>query len=74
MAEKVLNVTNLVCRNDISSNWKIKNPVLKKGELGLEVDTALMKIGDGATAWKDLSYAVVAALTTDDIDDLFTNA
>ena len=74
MAERVFNVTNLVCRNDISLNWKIKNPVLKKGELGLEVDTTLMKIGDGSTAWNSLDYSGVTALTTDDIDDLFANA
>lgn len=74
MAEKVLKVTNLVCRNDTALNWRLKNPLLKKGEMGLEVDTSLMKIGDGKTVWNSLGYSGVSALTTDDIDNLFANA
>lgn len=74
MAEKILNIAGLVCRNDVSSNWKIKNPILKRGEQGLELDTGLTKIGDGVTAWKELDYTGVTTLTADDIDELFENA
>lgn len=38
-------------------NWKTLNPVLLKGELGIEAGTLRIKIGDGAHAWNDLPYA-----------------
>lgn len=44
-------------RNDTAENWTTKNPTLSKGEFGVENDTNKFKIGDGATAWKELAYA-----------------
>lgn len=32
------------------------NPVLHDGEIGVETDTHQFKLGDGVTAWNDLSY------------------
>lgn len=49
--------TKLVIRNDSAENWTTKNPVLLKGELGIEIDTNLFKIGDGTSAWAALPYA-----------------
>ena len=43
-------------RNDTSTNWATKNPVLQNGELGIENDTRLVKVGDGVTSWTDLKY------------------
>lgn len=43
-------------RRDSSTNWTSTNPVLAQGEMGLELDTGFMKIGDGSTAWTSLSY------------------
>lgn len=43
-------------RNDTAANWTSSNPTLAAGELGIETDTSLMKIGDGTTAWTSLSY------------------
>lgn len=74
MAEKTIKIANLVCRNDTALNWRLKNPTLKKGELGLEVNTSLMKIGDGVTPWNNLPYAGAEALTTDELDELYANA
>ena len=74
MAEKIIKVSNLVCRNDTALNWKLKNPILKRGELGLEVDTSLMKMGDGVTYWNSLGYSGVTALTTDELDDIYATA
>lgn len=74
MAERTIKISNLVCRNDTALNWKLKNPTLKKGELGLETNTSLMKIGDGVTTWNNLNYAGAEALTTDELDDLYANA
>lgn len=74
MAEKTIKIGNLVCRNDSSINWYVKNPTLKSGEWGLETDTMLMKFGDGKTEWNLLGYAGVTALTNSEIDDLYANA
>jgi len=43
-------------RRDISENWNDTNPVLAEGEIGLETDTGLFKIGDGYTHWNQLEY------------------
>lgn len=56
MATKTLN-TRIIMRNDTAENWTTKNPTLLKGEFGVENDTNKFKIGDGATAWKELAYA-----------------
>ena len=55
MAEKTIN-TRIQLRNDLAATWNSKNPVLNKGEIGIEIDTRKMKVGDGTTAWKALSY------------------
>ena len=55
--KKPLNL-RIVSRNDISSKWDEVNPILLKGEIGIEIDTNKMKIGDGVLAWKDLPYLV----------------
>ena len=56
MATKTLK-TKIIMRNDTAENWRIKNPTLDKGEIGVESDTNKFKIGDNATAWNDLGYA-----------------
>ncbi|MCA9313772.1 hypothetical protein KDA08_05685, partial [Candidatus Saccharibacteria bacterium] len=43
-------------RRDIAANWVTANPVLFQGEIGYELDTRKMKIGDGATDWNSLAY------------------
>ena len=55
MAEKTIKTT-IQLRNDLAATWHSKNPILKKGEIGIEIDTRKMKVGDGTTAWKALSY------------------
>ena len=55
MAEKTIK-TKIQLRNDLAATWNSKNPVLLKGEMGVETDTRKIKIGDGTTAWKALSY------------------
>jgi hypothetical protein len=44
-------------RRDLAASWTSTNPVLAQGEPGFETDTGLFKIGDGVTAWMDLTYA-----------------
>src|SRR6478735_79135 len=43
-------------RNDTAANWANQNPILAAGEPGVETDTHYMKLGDGLTAWNDLTY------------------
>lgn len=50
-------VTRIVSRNDTAERWLQFNPVLLKGEIGIEIDTNRIKIGDGVTAWASLDYA-----------------
>lgn len=63
MANKRLNA-RIVLRNDTKAQWASANPILLKGEIGIEFDpnataadrTILFKIGDGVTYWNDLPY------------------
>ena len=58
-------VTKILLRNDTAANWTAKDTsleaegglILSKGEVGIEIDTGLMKIGNGSTRWSELSYA-----------------
>lgn len=55
-------LTKVILRNDSTANWDTKNPVLDKGEIGFEFTAdgaVLTKVGDGATAWKQLGYSGV---------------
>ncbi len=63
MAENVK--TRILLRSDIASEWARVNPVLLKGEVGIEYNPAVapsegrvikIKIGDGTTAWNALGY------------------
>ena len=39
-----------------AQEWANANPTLAQGELGVELDTGRIKIGDGVTAWNSLRY------------------
>lgn len=43
-------------RNDTAAKWAEVNPKLAKGEIGIEIDTNKIKIGNGTDLWKDLPY------------------
>ncbi len=55
MAETQLK-TRILLRSDAATAWTTANPVLMKGEIGIEIDTNKFKIGDGVKAWSALSY------------------
>ena len=55
MATKTLN-TKIQLRNGTAAEWTAKNPVLLKGEMGVETDTHKIKVGDGSTQWSKLAY------------------
>lgn len=43
-------------RRDLAANWTAANTILAQGELGLELETCRIKIGDGTSPWNDLPY------------------
>ena len=43
-------------RRGTSTEWSSSNPVLAAGEIGIETNTNLLKIGNGSTAWNSLVY------------------
>jgi len=43
-------------RRDTLNNWTTANPILAQSELGVEINTLKLKIGDGVTNWNALSY------------------
>lgn len=55
MATGSVKVT-LQIRRDTAENWLIRNPVLAEGEYALEINTKLLKIGDGIRDWEHLPY------------------
>lgn len=58
MADKTLNI-RIQLRNDTAENWTTKNPLLLKGEMGVEIDTGKTKIGNGTDRWTALTYSGV---------------
>lgn len=49
--------------------WAADNPTLAAGEIGVEVDTHHLKIGDGVTAWNALAYG---SQTSADVQNAIT--
>lgn len=43
-------------RIDTSENWAAANPVLYKGERGIDSTEGKEKVGDGVTTWNDLQW------------------
>lgn len=51
--------SKILIKNDTTNNWTNNNPILSKGEIGIEIATdgsTYVKIGDGLTAWNSLKY------------------
>lgn len=57
-----------IMRKDTASSWSENNPVLRQGEEGYETDTGKRKVGDGSTAWNDLSYTVDQVYNPDSVN------
>lgn len=43
-------------RRGTAQEWASVNPTLAEGEMGIETDTQLFKIGTGSNAWNSLAY------------------
>lgn len=48
--------TTFLLRRGTGIDWATKNPLLREGEMGLEIGTNRYKIGDGFRRWVDLPY------------------
>lgn len=46
-------------RRGTAGAWTTANPILAAGEIGIESNTNLFKVGDGITAWTSLAYGGV---------------
>jgi hypothetical protein len=46
-------------RRDTTANWANVNPILSDGEMGYDIVTNEIRIGDGSTAWTGLSGNVI---------------
>lgn len=56
-------------KTDLKERWELLNPTLLKGELGIEIDTNQIKIGDGITEWISLPY-IINSISNDEIDKI----
>ena len=61
-------MTTIQVRRGTSAQWTAANTALAQGEIGFEVDTGKLKIGDGSTVWNSLGY-----ITKDSVAATFTN-
>lgn len=52
--------TKVQLRRGNAATWTSANPTLSQGELGVELDTNKLKVGNGSTAWNSLGYATVS--------------
>ena len=52
--------TKILLRNDLAANWTSNNPILGKGQMGVEIDTKKFKFGDGVKHWNELGYGAGA--------------
>ena len=48
--------TKIQLRRDTTTNWTTANPVLSAGEVGVNLTTGQIKIGNGTSTWNQLSY------------------
>ena len=50
-------------RRGTSTEWADANPILASGEMGIETNTNLFKIGNGVTPWNSLPYGGIQGAT-----------
>lgn len=67
MATEVISTT-FQFKRGLASAWQRANPVLAPGEPGWTLDTHVLKIGDGITAWNDLDIITGVQIEEADIE------
>lgn len=48
-------------RRGTAAEWNAVNPILAEGEIGVEIDTGIVKVGNGTERWKVLRTPYLAA-------------
>ena len=61
-------------RRGTAGVWTAANPLLAQGEIGLETDTNLIKIGDGTTFWNALGYSIGGVKTSAQLASILSGA
>ena len=66
----------IIIRNSTASEWTSQNPVLLKGEIGLEIDSSPVKfkVGDGVSTWTELEYSYDLASILSQVDEKIEEA
>ena len=58
-----MDAVRIILRRDTTENWQIVNPILKRGELGIEIKedgSRRIKNGDGITPWNELPFSYIS--------------
>jgi hypothetical protein len=50
-------MTTIKVKRGLAASWTQINPVLAQGEVGAEIDTGQLKVGDGVSHWNNLPYS-----------------
>lgn len=53
MADNSL-ITRIVLRNDVTANWEKSTVILKRGEVAVDTEALIFKIGDGVHTWGEI--------------------
>lgn len=61
-------IRKILNRSDTAVNWTNANTVLDSGEIGIEYPSRKFKIGDGITAWNDLTYST--GVISEDVNNI----
>lgn len=59
-----MSVRRILVRRSTTSEWVSADPVLRQGEIGLDLSAKRMKCGDGFKNWSQLEYIDDAGLNT----------
>lgn len=59
-----MTIVRMQQRRGTAAQWISANPILAAGEIGVETDTLLTKIGNGANSWTALPYVVSSGLAS----------
>lgn len=60
-------------KRGLRQQWLVRNPILRAGEPGVELDTGYFKLGDGVTQWIDLPYYFTEDAIMDEVRALIAD-
>lgn len=54
--EFIVKDTKIKMRRDTGARWALYNPILRYGEVGLDLEKGKIKRGDGISTWTELDW------------------